>query len=299
MTQTDTSISLTPPRERHRITTLINAAIAILDKEQPMTIRQLFYRLVSAGMVPNDQGHYQLVSRVMTKAREDGRVPFNYIVDRSRPAYEPFVFDNAAGYAEFVKKSYHKDYWKMQPNHVELWTEKDAIIGSIEAVTDELGITVRVQRGFVSTTRTHEIAAYFNTIYKPIHVFYLGDHDPSGQCIETDAEDRIRAYSKRDFSVLRLAIHKADIATFNLPPLRIKASDSRARGFKAKFGSECVELDALPPDVLRDRVKGAVESLIDLDLWNRAIAVEKVELRSIVETVGRWDGSSPRASAGE
>jgi len=268
---------------------LVNAAIAILNKEQPMTIRQLFYRLVSAGAVPNDQGHYQLVSRVMTKARDDERIPFDYIVDRSRPTYEPCVWDDAAGYAKSVSKGYRKDYWTMQPRHVELWAEKDAIIGSIESVTRELGIAVRVQRGFVSTTRAHEIAEHFDTIKKPITVFYLGDHDPSGHCIEADAEERIWTYTDRDFDVIRLAIHKEDIATYNLPPLRIKASDSRAKGFKAKFGSECVELDALPPDVLRERIKDAVEGLIDFDLWNRAIAVEKVELRSIVETVGRWN----------
>ena len=101
-------------RERRHITALVNAAVAILNREQPMTIRQLFYRLVSAGAVPNDQGHYQLVSRVMTKARDDERIPFEYIVDRSRPTYKPNVWDDAAGYAESVSKSYRMNYWATQ-----------------------------------------------------------------------------------------------------------------------------------------------------------------------------------------
>jgi len=68
-------------------TRLIETAINILAKEFPMTIRQLFYRLVSAVAIENCLRDYQRVSQVMTKAREDGRVPFEWIVDRSRATY--------------------------------------------------------------------------------------------------------------------------------------------------------------------------------------------------------------------
>src|SRR5271169_187464 len=126
--------------EWKRTTELIDAATAILEEQQPMTIRQLFYRLVSTGLIPNDRKHYQLVSRVMTKARDDGRIPFEAITDRSRPEYVPNVWDDAAGYALAIRDSYHKDYWATQTHHVEIWVEKDAIIGSIEEVTKELGV---------------------------------------------------------------------------------------------------------------------------------------------------------------
>jgi len=275
--------------EWEHTTRLINAAASILEKEQPMTIRQLFYRLVSAGAIPNDQKHYQLVIRTMTKARDDGRISFEHIVDRSRPKYAANVWTNPEEYGETIRTAYRKDYWHTQPNYVELWVEKDAIIGSIEHLAGELGITVRVQRGFISTTRAHEIAQHFDGISKPIKVFYLGDHDPSGQCIETDARDRIREYSTVPFLVERLAIFASDILKFNLPPLRIKQSDPRATKFHARHGADCVELDALPPDVLRQRIKDAVEELLDLDLWERAKSVEQVELASIREAVNRWN----------
>jgi hypothetical protein len=284
-------VTVSERRERRHVTELIDAAVDILDLEHPMTIRQLFYRLVSAGKIPNQHKYYHLVSRVMTKAREDGRVEFDYIVDRSRPAYQPNVWEDAAGYAETVKKAYRKDYWATQPYHVEVWAEKDAIIGAIQPVTDELGVTVRVQRGFISTTKAFEIADHFDSIDKPIMVFYLGDHDPSGQCIEADALARIQGHSCQEFSLKRLAIHKDDIAEYDLPPLRIKSTDTRSANFRNQFGEECVELDALPPDVLRDRIKSAIESLIDRELWDRAVAVEEAELSSIQETVARWNRS--------
>jgi hypothetical protein len=55
-----------------------------------------------------------------------------------------------------------------------------------------------------------------------------------------------------------------------------------------KYGHDCVELDALPPTELRRRISVAVTALLDRAAWDRAIAVEKVELASIVDTVSNW-----------
>jgi hypothetical protein len=272
---------------------LIDAAVDILSSEWPMTVRQLFYRLVSVRFVENTRSDYQRVSRVMTTARDDGRCSFEWIVDRSRPEYSPNVFDDAAGYAEAVKCGYRKNYWTTQPTYCEVWVEKDAIIGSIQSVTDELGVTVRVGRGFLSTTKAHEIAEQFKQVSKPITVFYLGDHDPSGRTIEADLAARIEMYGSH-FTLRRLAIFAGDIRRFSLPPLRVKMTDSRAKGFLSKYSDACVELDALPPIELRRRIREAVEQLLDRDLWNHAIEVESVELASIRETVARW----PRRRSG-
>jgi len=225
----------------------------------------------------------------MGKAREDGRCDFDWIVDRSRPEYRPNVFKDVAGYGRAIQRSYRKDYWALQPNHVELWSEKDSVIGSIEALTDELGIRVRVGRGFLSTTRVHEIAQHFLNIGKPITVFYIGDHDPSGREIERNAGNRVWQYGA-EFDLERLAITGEDIKTWNLPPLRIKDTDTRADAFRNVHGDDCVELDALPVHELRRRIREAVEGKLDRVAWDRAVAVEAVEIANIRETVGQWMG---------
>src|SRR5216684_541465 len=283
-----------PKRETKRIARLIDAAVEILDAERPMTLRQLFYRLVSTGIIENDRNHYQMMSRVMTKARDDGRCDFDAIVDRSRPEYCRDAFADAAAYLKAVARSYHKDYWQLQSWYCEVWVEKDAIVGCIEDTTNDLGVKVRVGRGFQSTTRAHEIAEYFDTLddRKQIRIYYLGDHDPSGRMIEDDLQRRIEHYTSKDLTLRRLAIFREDIEAFNLPPLRVKHSDSRARGFVAEHGGECVELDALPPAELRLRVRDAIEALIDRKLWDRAVRVETAELDSIRDTLNRWPGTA-------
>jgi hypothetical protein len=158
---------------------MIDRAVEILAAENPMTIRQLFYRLVSDETIQNMQLDYQRVSRLMAKARREDRCPYEYIVDRSRPIYEPNVWRDAAGYARSVKRGYRKDYWAMQPNYVEIWSEKDSVVGSIQDLTDELGVIVRVGRGFQSVTRVNDIAEHLNNIDKDRKtVLYLGDWVP-------------------------------------------------------------------------------------------------------------------------
>jgi hypothetical protein len=205
----------------------------------------------------------------------------------------------------------------MQPEYVEIWSEKDSVIGSIQDLTDELGIIVRVGRGFQSATRVNDVAEHLNSIEKlRKQVLYLGDWDPSGEDIQRAAyhliQDRchdlkygsgspvLRRLSDQElrsqFLIERIAIHKEDIQKFKLPPLRIRTTedgsyaDSRAKKFVKKHGKNCVELDALPPTELRRRIREAVEKRMDIEKWKRAIEIEKVEIRSIVETVSKWPG---------
>jgi hypothetical protein len=274
---------------------LIQVATRILRDENPMTIRQAFYRLVSAGYISNNVAAYRRVSRVLTKAREDGRCEIHWVVDRSRQSYETNVFENPREYAEVVKRGYHRDYWQDQPVHVEIWTEKDAITGSIMPVQDELGVPIRPCRGYNSTTVAMEMAGRLASISKKKIVFYLGDHDGSGHApvtgIQDELKSRVLRYGSGPFELKRLAILPEDIQKFNLPPQRVKDSDPRAVAFRRKFGTKTVELDALPPTVLRRRLTVAIKRVMDRRRWNRAIEVERVEIACIAETVGKWFGS--------
>jgi hypothetical protein len=67
----------------------------------------------------------------------------------------------------------------------------------------------------------------------------------------------------------RLAIHASYIAVFDLPPLKVKGTDSRSVGFVRQYGTDCVELDALPRVELRRRIEHAVGSLLDRVQWQR------------------------------
>jgi hypothetical protein len=157
-------------------TDLIEAAIAILREQQPCTIRQLFYLMIGVGPLVNDPASYRKMSRIIVKARRDRRVPYEWICDRTRPVYEPNVWKSPQEYGEAIKRGYRRDYWQWQRVHVEIWSEKDTVVGSIEDLAAELGVTIRVCRGFNSETRVHQIARILAESGKPNVVLFLGDH---------------------------------------------------------------------------------------------------------------------------
>jgi hypothetical protein len=292
--------------EWEKTTWLIDRMVEVLTKEWPATVRQTFYALVAVAVIANTDADYKRVSRLLTTARKDGRIPYEWIVDRSRPTYSPNVFQDPEAYARVVAKGYHRDYWTMQPSHVEVWSEKDAILGSIEPVTDKYGVTVRVARGFNSTTRVREVAQELLTIDKPKYIFYVGDHDASGCMMEREVLERVMWHycdeagqvelapdrdhalefaHINDIHLYRLAIHKSDIIEFDLPAQVVKDTDSRAAWFEEQYGPDTVELNALPPTELRARIARAISELLDKEAWDRAMRVEKVEQASLVDIV--------------
>ena len=168
------------------------------------------------------------------------------------------------------------------------------------ANADLQSLTTRVLHGFGSTGMENEAGRLFESLAddeKDITILFLGDHDPSGRVIEQDIHRRVEAASGARFDLTRLAIHEGDIRRFNLPPQRIKSTDSRAAGFRRSYGDNAptVELDALPADELRRRIDSAVSGLVDHDQWNRDVRVQEVEYSTIADIVGQVNAALNRS----
>jgi hypothetical protein len=285
---------------------LILFARVLLAELHPMTLRQLHYAIFSAAWIKYDNTpvDYKRLSRATTGARRryrqaelEGRddmelgdtIDPRWIVDETREARVVNVFDDVQDYLETVKRAYRRDNWQLQPNYCEVWSEKGTVLGSLRPVANELGITLRVCKGYASTGMESRIGEDFEAIEKPITVFYVGDHDPSGQDIPRDIHRRAQEASGKEITIKRLAIHPEDIKRFNLPPQKIKETDSRTTGFKRRFGAKAhtVELDALPVEELRRRVRAAIEGLIEWEAWERQLQVQQVELDCIADFADR------------
>jgi len=294
---------------------LIGFARELLAELHPMTLRQLHYAIFSAAKIEYSNTHrsYRRLGRVTTAARRSYRalelahradllgspdiIPPAWIVDETRETRVVSVWADTGEYLEAVKHSYRRNYWQTQSNYCEVWSEKATVLGSLRPVADDFGITVRNCKGYGSTGMESRIGENFETVGKPTTVLYLGDHDPSGRDIERDIYRRARTASGKDFTLERLAIHPEDIQLFNLPPQKIKNTDTRSQGFRKKFGAKAptVELDALPVEELRRRVREAVEGLIDPEPWERQVQIEQVELNSIAEMAERMKNLPPAA----
>ena len=177
---------------------LAAVAVEIAFFEKPLTLRGLFYRVVSAGFLPStDKKHYVRIGRLMTKLREAGVIPFNWLVDNLRSSIKPSSWSGIGDFVETVRDAYRKDFWAGLREYVHIFCEKDAIAGTLAPVTREFDVTLSPVRGYVSLTFGHEIAELWNSIDKPIFAYYLGDFDPSGFDLERDLLAKLNRYCDR------------------------------------------------------------------------------------------------------
>jgi hypothetical protein len=277
---------------------LICAAHDILAEIQPASIRAVCYRLFVAEVIASmAKSETNKVSTQLTYARENGLIPWSWIVDETREPERVSAWEDPAAYVEAVKRSYRRDRWSDQPRRVELWAEKGTIRGTLAPVLEQYGVTFRVMHGYGSATAIHQAAQDSLAGTKLLQVLYLGDWDPSGlHMSRVDLPGRLRAYGGI-VSLRRLALTEGDIRA-DLPSFAVetKQNDPRYQWFRKTYGDRCWELDALSPVVLRDRVRGAIEDRLDHDAWDRAGTVEAAEIESLTDILSRWPSISGQAS---
>ena len=296
------SIANSPPLSRTTVRSknrkLVDIAVAILEAERPMTLRQLFYRVVSVGALNNSQAEYKRLGTLMTRLRESGDIPRTWLVDHIRTTLKPSSWSGLGDFGDDVRRCYRKDFWASMPHHVEVLVEKDAIAGTIQPTTHAYDVSLRVLRGYSSLSFAGEIAELWAQIEKPIFAYYLGDFDPSGFDLERDLREKLERYSGRSveddpdfagrtvFVWQRLGVTAQDFADHDLIRLPVKRADNRAAGFIKQYGTACAEIDAIPPSELRRRVEDAIVGHIDADRWEALQVVEQAEretLQTLVE----------------
>jgi hypothetical protein len=268
---------------------LINAAYRILQDIQPTTVRSVCYKLFTQGFIPDMSiKSTQRVSVQLVYAREKEIIPWEWLVDDTRKASIPSLWNDPAQIIKSAVKSYRRDYWQDQPHRVEIWSEKGTVGGVLAGILDDYGVTFRVMKGFGSATALHDVAESSQQ-GKPLTVFYIGDYDPSGMYMsEMDIPTRFTKYGgEADFQ--RIALTRAQCVGLPSFEANTKTTDRRYKWFVDNFGHTCWELDALDPNELRACVEGAIVSMLDLQFWNYAIEIEKVEVASMREFHAVWE----------
>lgn len=248
----------------------INAIIkSYQEKGYKLTLRQLYYQLVSRDIIPNQQKEYAKLSALLTNARMSGMVDWNAIEDRIRVPYLPYWAHSPADAINDIIQSYRRDRMTGQEVYIELWVEKDALSGVLKRITSKYHVNLMVNRGYSSASAMYDASKRLQRAMnddKKCYIFYLGDHDPSGMDMDRDIRDRLTEFGC-DVEVKRIALIGEQIRKHNPPPNPTKLSDSRAQGYIAEYGRTCWEVDALNPEVLNELVTEAIESVIDVDRY--------------------------------
>lgn len=275
---------------------IIDQANAIIAAYQAqgftLTLRQLYYQFVSRDLLANKQSEYKRLGSIINDARLAGHIDWSAIEDRTRNVRTHSWWDSPANIIESAAAGYAENLWSSQDFRVEVWIEKDALIGVVEPVCTRFRVPYFACRGYSSQSEQYAAGQRFRRQIRngrtPL-VLHLGDHDPSGLDMTRDNADRLAMFAQDDVEVRRLALNWDQITRYRPPPNPAKETDSRSGPYIERYGDKSWELDALEPTVIDRLIADEIERVLDREAWDEALAEEERNKATLEQVSERWD----------
>jgi hypothetical protein len=243
----------------------------------PLTLRQVFYRLVGAYGYPKEERAYDRLGEVMNRARRAGLIPFEHIRDDGADIRISLDWTDVAGFLDTFR--YHAGRFRLdrqseQPTRLVILVEAAGMKPQIEAVVRDYSIPVIASGGFDSLTAKHALAKAVGACGEDVEALDIGDHDASGTHRHTSLAEDVQALHADlglpgSIEFTRLAVTPEQIVALGLATAPPKATDRRA------FEGETVQAEAIPPDVLASIVNDAVLARIDGKVRRRILKREQ------------------------
>lgn len=254
----------------------------ILDEyETRLTVRQVYYQMASRQLVPLNKKGYNSVVSACNKGRKKGYIEWDKIEDRTRQPHTPPMWNGLNGFMQTILNAYRRDVWINQSGRFEVWLEKNALYGVVSPVTQKYGITLQTSIGYSSISAIFEAS---KRLSDGDTILYLGDHDASGIDIDRSIRDSFLEDHNLNINVERIGLLYEDIEKYNLVSNPDKKTDPRSKKYPYE---KQAELDALPPNVLVERVESAIISHLDMTAYHECKLIEAEELNRIQSSFNR------------
>lgn len=298
-------------RQWLEVITIANQILVEYEKQgYDLTLRGLYYKFVGGNLFPEDRRYtrdertgkwkkdpkgtknaepnYKWLGDIINDARLAGLIDWNHIRDRTREIKDLTHFVDEGDAVKKTAAWYWIDLWENQGVRPEVWVEKDAQVGNMIGVCQELDVPLFSCRGYTSQSAMWKAAQRLKRHQDEgfdTHIIHLGDHDPSGVDMSRDIFARMEMFmGGTEFN--RIALNMSQVREQDLPPDPAKVTDSRAKAYIQKFGEESWEMDALEPSYINDLVREAVVDLRDEDQWHLDMKRHQ-EGKDHLETVAR------------
>jgi hypothetical protein len=258
--------------------------ILYAQRHGPVTVRGLYYQ-AEVHRVPGitkDDADYNKVQYQVLKLRRASELAYRHIADATRWMRKPRNFDSVEEALADTARTYRKRLWSETDDYV----EKDALAGVIYPVTSLYDVPLMVTRGFSSETFAYNAVAEREGDERSYYVYYLGDFDRAGLHGASSLEEKLCRFAEEDgISVIfeHIAVTEEQVRRWSLPtrePKRLSAADK-----KWPHNFAC-ELDAIPPDQLRELVEDAINLHLPQDQLAMLKVAEQSEREGMLKLVG-------------
>jgi hypothetical protein len=263
---------------------LINATIGELNTYVPiygpMTVRQIFYRLVSTVAFPKQEKDYKRLCEILQKARRGRLIGFDQIRDDGDTIELPDGYRSLEHFVSNVR------YWGAnyelrkdigQPIRQLVMIEAAGMVPQIVRTAAPFGAEVRSAGGFNGVTGKYELAKNIVRVAvdedRSTRVLHIGDFDPSGEHVFSSLEEDITAFVRDIYGTTeivdfeRIAVLEPHIAVYGLPTAPPKPTDDRSFS-----GTATVQAEALTPAQMAALLEQAL-----LQGWDQSIADKLVD----------------------
>ncbi len=276
---------------------IVDKAVEIIqeyaDQGFTLTLRQLYYQFVARGLIPNTERSYKNMGSTINRGRLAGLIDWDAIIDRTRNLETNSHWESPASIVRACANQFRYDLWENQDFRVEVWIEKDALVGVIEGICQQWDVDYFACRGYNSQSEMWRAGRRFKDYAsngQQTVILHLGDHDPSGIDMTDDNQRRLWLFSETTGTeVRRIALNMDQVEQYDPPPNPTKLSDSRADSYVENFGYECWELDALEPRVIADLIDEHIQDIVDVDMWNDRKEDQKAARRKISEVADEME----------
>lgn len=251
------------------------SVIRINKEFLPLTLRQIYYYLVSNYKYDKTQKAYKRLCETMNKARRAKMIDMDCVRDDGMTKKTAFQFQTEAHFIRWTKlqsQEFRLDRQENQDTKLIVWCEAAGMVPQLHGAVKKYGIPVLSSGGFDSLTSKHKIAKMISDL-EDVEILHLGDHDPSGVHLYKSLDEDLDAFLDHFGGVMeltRLAVTPAQVETMNLPTSPPKSTDKRS------FEGLTTQCEAIPPRRLNEILIEAVEYRIDYEAYNDTLTAELV-----------------------
>jgi hypothetical protein len=277
----------------------------LIGRTKKIHWRGLHYMLVStAGLIkPNGQRYLNtdedwrwLQDTAGKAARWLGYIDFARIIDqRNAPPIihrkarvEPQAFVSIGLHVEIPDADdlqpvpFADGFEPRQAFHFVIFGEKASLEEVVLPIAEAKQADLYLPTGEISDTLIYQIAKDANDDGRPLVLFTLSDCDPAGRQMSVSIGRKLQAFRdllfpKLRFEVVPVALNVEQVRELGLPSTPLKETEKRASRWRATFGIEQTEIDALAtlrPGVLREIIERAFDPYFDRTLERRVTLAE-------------------------
>ena len=268
---------------------LVNNVRDIIEENYdiaPLTLRQIFYMLVSGYGYDKTEKAYKRLCESMNRARRAQMIDMDAIRDDGLRKEEPFSWTGEAQLIGTFKKwarEFRLPRQRGQEWHLMVWCEAGGMLPQLASYCDDYGVTVLSSGGFDSVTTKHEFARKCAQDHEAVRILHIGDHDPSGVHMCSSLDEDLSAfvdYYDGFIDVERLAVTPYQVEEMGLPTAPPKSTDNR------RFYGETTQAEAIPPRRLREIVQTAITGYLDLDQYETILEEEREVREALAKRLG-------------